>query len=251
MPYIYKYVNCKTQDVEYVGIINKDSNFPRRFDQHKRDAWYEPFKYDIYYAQVQSQTDAEALEGHFISFYGSDKYHNKAKTGWGECSFAPEIEWKKFDDAKGPNTHIDEYRDYLWRKAKSIQLQMLESQKELDRLTDQILLVNKEDKKLSRRSIRKWFKSQLYISYPPYPRKYAEKDDLFSMYCEFAENDPEMIQFEDADDFWDVMTDMDEYQHCIQGDTMYNLIEKEEYGKMICDDACEKLEAMYGGEKCR
>ena len=53
MPYIYKYVNHNTQDVEYVGIINKDSNFPNRFDQHKRDYWYEPFKYDIYYAQVQ------------------------------------------------------------------------------------------------------------------------------------------------------------------------------------------------------
>lgn len=98
MPYIYKYVNKDTNEVEYVGIIKADSNFPNRFTQHKSDGWYKPDKYKIYYKQLESQTDAEALEGHFIALYGSDKYHNKAKSKWGECSFAPDIEWDEFDE---------------------------------------------------------------------------------------------------------------------------------------------------------
>ena len=98
MPYIYKYVNKDTDDVEYVGIIKSDSNFPNRFIQHKSDGWYQPDKYKIYFKQLKSQTDAEALEGHFIALYGSYKYHNKAKAKWGECSFAPDIEWYEFDE---------------------------------------------------------------------------------------------------------------------------------------------------------
>ena len=97
MPYIYKYVNKETDDVEYVGIIKADSNFPRRFDQHKSDSWYKPNKYTIYYSAVESQTDAEALEGHFISLYESYKFHNKAKDKWGICSFAPEVSWEEYE----------------------------------------------------------------------------------------------------------------------------------------------------------
>lgn len=97
MPYIYKYVNKETEQVEYVGIIKSDSNFPGRFYQHSTDPWYVPNKYQIYYAEVETQTDAEALEGHFIATYRSDRFYNIAKGKWGICSFAPLVKWTEFN----------------------------------------------------------------------------------------------------------------------------------------------------------
>lgn len=113
MPYIYKYVNKDTDDVEYVGIITSENNFPNRFIQHKSDGWYEPNKYKIYYKQLKTKTDAEALEGHFIAFYQSYKFHNKAKSKWGECSFAPDIEWNEFDESIANIKPIDSVARFL------------------------------------------------------------------------------------------------------------------------------------------
>lgn len=98
MPYIYKYTDAKDGIVKYVGLIRSDTNFPKRFFQHKRDHWYKGCKWIVEYASVNSICDAEALEGHFIAYYHTDNYYNTAKAAWGLLSFAPEVEWEKFGD---------------------------------------------------------------------------------------------------------------------------------------------------------
>ena len=90
MPYVYRYVDRSDGVTKYIGIIKKESNFPGRFEQHKNDWWARLGEFDVYYIEVETVSDAEALEGHFISVYGTEKYYNKSKTKWGPCSFAPE-----------------------------------------------------------------------------------------------------------------------------------------------------------------
>lgn len=101
MPYVYRYTDKKDIKVKYIGIIKKESNFPNRFKQHLVDSWYDKGLWRIDYVKVATITDAEALEGHFIWFYRTDKYYNTAKTSWGKCSFAPnpnELDWIKYED---------------------------------------------------------------------------------------------------------------------------------------------------------
>lgn len=99
VPYVYRYVDKKDGEVKYIGIINNDSNFPQRFNQHINDEWNDKGEWSIEYIEVNSRTDAEALEAHFIWFYGTGEYFNKAKTNWGACSFVPdpdEYEWVEY-----------------------------------------------------------------------------------------------------------------------------------------------------------
>lgn len=102
MPYIYKYIDRKDGLVKYVGIIKKDTNFPKRFLQHKNDPWASNGKwmdFDIQYAYFASGTDVEALEAHLIWKHGTFNYYNKGKADWGRCSFAPDendIKWIQY-----------------------------------------------------------------------------------------------------------------------------------------------------------
>lgn len=99
MPYVYRYIDRENNEVKYIGIIALESNFPRRFKQHEGDEWYKNGNWLIEYIKVDSRTDAEALEGHFIWFYKTGRYFNKAKVNWGPCSFTPnpyEYEWIEY-----------------------------------------------------------------------------------------------------------------------------------------------------------
>ena len=101
MPYVYYYKDKNDETVKYVGLIREDTNFPLRFAQHKKDSWYMEGSWSIWYLPVETRTDAEALEAHYISYFGTWKYYNNQKSGWGECTFAPDsIEWLEFDATK-------------------------------------------------------------------------------------------------------------------------------------------------------
>jgi len=98
MPYVYYYKDTNDDTVKYVGLIKEDHNFPLRFAQHKNDSWYAEGNWSIWYLPVETRTDAEALEAHYIALFGTWKYYNKRKADWGECSFAPDsIKWAEFD----------------------------------------------------------------------------------------------------------------------------------------------------------
>lgn len=93
VPYVYKYTDLQDGTVKYVGIIRTDSNFPMRFIQHKSDRWHKTSYWHIEYFEVETVTDAEAIEGHLIWLYGTGEYYNKAKTTWGKCTFIPEADF--------------------------------------------------------------------------------------------------------------------------------------------------------------
>jgi len=101
VPYVYRYTDKNDDAVKYVGIIKNESNFPKRFEQHRRDSWFPDGNWLIEYVEVDSVTDAEALEGHLIHEYRTYDYYNKAKASWGRCTFAPDpnsIKWKIYKE---------------------------------------------------------------------------------------------------------------------------------------------------------
>lgn len=159
MPYIYKYVDTADSKVKYVGIIKRDSNFPKRFYQHKRDDWYDGHAWEIWYTSVPTSTDAEMLEAHFISVYMTDEYYNKAKSDWGECSFLNmelinNLQWFKYTDA----LLVDED---LPARAMSLELKLRGLQDELDKAQTEVQEVGKAIGKAQDAIIKCWYRHRL------------------------------------------------------------------------------------------
>ena len=50
----------------------------------------------IEYFDCDTQSEAEAFEAHLIALYGTDKYYNVKKAGWGINKYLPDVEkwWK-------------------------------------------------------------------------------------------------------------------------------------------------------------
>lgn len=241
MPFIYKYVNKKSKCVEYVGIINKDTNFPRRFDQHKRDPWWEFDKYEIFYAPVESQTDAEALEGHFISVYRSYEFYNRKKSEWGECSFAPDISWTKYEDdirlsVKKGNGPLNQRWEMALRRYSDLRSDVERFENEVEQIHKLLFDIQEDEQRYRRASIRQWFRSTLEIAftYMSEKSKYATSEMLYESYCMYAENciengDEELYEFDNIAEFWQTMKEMPEYGPHIRGDNMYGLMTKEDF----------------------
>lgn len=261
MAYIYRYVNKKNGITEYVGIITKESNFPRRFEQHKRDPWYEFGKYDIYYAVVESQTDAEALEGHFIAEYESYDYHNKAKINWGKCSFAPNVKWEKYDPAelqiKRGSKNLDARWEYAFKRLSCIDSEIIRIQDEYSRVYNEIADCRKGYERLRRASVRQWFSSVLVVVYYPTEGKCASSEFLFKSYCDYIENidederqfsdkllSDEIYEFEDINEFWDTMLEVPEFRNVIRGNTMYSLMLKADFQQMIFDQTDSIIDGL-------
>jgi len=103
MAYVYRYTDLSDNIIKYVGIVWSDNmELKNRIDAHHRDDWYAGTFWKIEYLSenIVTRTDAEYFEAHYISLYGTDKYHNKMKAGWGISHFLPdrENEWKEYVD---------------------------------------------------------------------------------------------------------------------------------------------------------
>ena len=79
MTYLYKYIDMNDNITKYVGIVSeKNRELKDRIIEHyKKDVWSHGY-FRVEYIELQSKTDAEYLESHFISVYQTDKYFNKA-----------------------------------------------------------------------------------------------------------------------------------------------------------------------------
>lgn len=97
---VYRYIDTTINKVVYVGIItSKDRKrcLEDRLKEHRvKDRWATG-SYSIDYFIVNSRTDAEAFESHFIAYYETYKVYNKAKKDWGVSDFLPvNVEWKHY-----------------------------------------------------------------------------------------------------------------------------------------------------------
>lgn len=104
MAYIYRYIDNEDKIIKYVGIVwSKNRSLKQRINEHKHyDKWCKNKEFTIEYIEenIITRTDAEYFESHYISLYGTDKYYNEKKSGWGISSFLPnrENDWIKYDD---------------------------------------------------------------------------------------------------------------------------------------------------------
>lgn len=213
MPYIYKYIDKRDGVVKYVGLIRSDNNFPRRFLQHKSDPWYAEGEWAVEYAEVGSICDAEALEGHFIAYYHTYDYFNKAKASWGELSFAPMVKWRRFEEVSdayfnewsvvnhwGLEPRINWAVNQIW----DIHSQVRHLQDRCDGLHRMLENAQDEATKLKLNDVRDWIRSRFEVCYglasitsienPPLLRWQDAYDD----FLEFLDVDE---CFLDIDDF--------------------------------------------------
>jgi hypothetical protein len=60
------------------------------------DIWKDLGIWRIEYFECENKSEAEAFESHLIALYGTDKYFNTNKVGWGLNQYLPDIEnkWK-------------------------------------------------------------------------------------------------------------------------------------------------------------
>lgn len=104
MEYVYRFKDNEDNIFKYVGIVwGETRTLTQRINEHfKYDDWCKGREWTIEYIEenINTRTDAEYFEAHFVSLYGTDKYYNKAKAGWGVSSFLPDREndWKKYDN---------------------------------------------------------------------------------------------------------------------------------------------------------
>lgn len=86
MGYVYKYTDLDDLQVKYVGIVYGERRTLRqRIGDHAREKKFrnKRWKIEFFSADINTRTDAEYYEAHFISLYGTDKWLNKSKAGWG------------------------------------------------------------------------------------------------------------------------------------------------------------------------
>ena len=104
MGYVYRYTDLKDNKIKYVGIVYGETrSLGRRIYEHRLyDEWCKNNNYKIEYIKmpIHTRTDVEFLESHFISLYGTDKYFNIRKKGWGVSNLVSyeETEWILYDN---------------------------------------------------------------------------------------------------------------------------------------------------------
>lgn len=105
MGYVYRYTDLDDNIIKYVGIVwSNYRKLQHRLKEHEiNDEWCKNKKWKIEYIteNINTRTDAEYFESHYISLFKTDKYYNKNKSGWGISSFLPnrEGDWKIYSDA--------------------------------------------------------------------------------------------------------------------------------------------------------
>ena len=78
MAYVYRYTDLEDLLIKYVGIVYGETRtLQQRLNEHKNnDAWCKNKNWRIEYFYVNTRTDAECLEAHFIALYKTYNYYN-------------------------------------------------------------------------------------------------------------------------------------------------------------------------------
>ena len=124
MAYVYRYIDKADMVIKYVGVVyGENRTLKDRVREHKyNDVWCKDADWLIQYitSNINTRTDAEYFESHYISLYGTDKYYNEKKSGWGVSNYLPDREkdWIDYDetineaDIMSPENFIDLWLNY-------------------------------------------------------------------------------------------------------------------------------------------
>lgn len=231
MPYIYKYEDPDTEQVVYVGISRDYDTLLRRFAAHKNnDPWGVLKLWNIYTAEVKTQSDAEVLEGHFIALYETYRFYNKAKAGWGVCSFVPEIVWRKWTPLEGKN-----YQEVLRTQREQLRANIYDMRRTIDSLiTRQSFLlaecdrINDAEKSAEREAVRGWLRHSFAFNWREWEERRGATPEKILEYYETDTGEWKTWGFDSAEELQDAIADlrqgysrgdgalMKQYDHYIQ-----------------------------------
>lgn len=137
MGYVYRYTDAEDGIIKYVGIVWSDNRtLKQRIKEHEREPIFQGYKWIIEYidTEVETRTDAEYLEAHYISLYETYKYLNSTKNGWGISKYIPErLDWKVYDIEKDIL-----YDEIIYKKNEKLQKENKRLNKEIDYLEKEI-----------------------------------------------------------------------------------------------------------------
>ena len=93
---VYRYTDVEEEIIKYVGIVKKGKLAGRLANHEHDDEWCKNKGWFIEFFECDTISEAEAFESHLISLYGTDKYYNIQKRGWGLNKYMPDVEkwWK-------------------------------------------------------------------------------------------------------------------------------------------------------------
>lgn len=122
MGVVYRYTDLSDGIIKYVGIVWSDNRtLKQRVDEHFRnDDWCKGRKWKVEFLKrnINSRTDAELFESHYISEYATDKYYNIKKSGWGKSDLinSKNEEWELYQVGNEENSVIftNDYIDDIY-----------------------------------------------------------------------------------------------------------------------------------------
>lgn len=98
MAVVYRYTDLADNTIKYVGIVwSGNRTLKQRDEEHrKNDDWCRNHAWIVEYLQkeVKSRTDAEMLEAHYISKFGTADWYNVRKANWGESDYVDDADDK-------------------------------------------------------------------------------------------------------------------------------------------------------------
>ena len=96
---VYRFIDETDNRIKYIGITGEDRIYKRMSLHRLCDIWKDLGVWKIEYFECENKSEAEAFESHLITLYGTDKYFNTNKVGWGLNQYLPDIEnkWKLYE----------------------------------------------------------------------------------------------------------------------------------------------------------
>ena len=129
MSFLYKYTDKNDNIVKYIGIVYNRS-LSKRIKEHEYDNWFDKGDWKIEYITLQSRTDAEFLEAHFISFYQTYLWYNVCKKSWGTSNLISNtnLHWKLYTKSQKAQGKLNAKKtnDYLQKTKYSIETDIKE-----------------------------------------------------------------------------------------------------------------------------
>lgn len=93
---VYRYRDMDDGIIKYVGIVRNGLLCDRIMAHFYEDKWAKEKVWEIDFFKCDTQSEVEAFEAHLIALYGTDRYYNIQKSGWGINKYLPDVEdwWK-------------------------------------------------------------------------------------------------------------------------------------------------------------
>lgn len=92
MAYVYRYTDLSDGIIKYVGIVWSEARtLEQRINEHQKEKWClgKKWKIEFICEDIETRTDAEYFESHYISLFKTDCWFNKSKRRWGTSKYLP------------------------------------------------------------------------------------------------------------------------------------------------------------------